>query len=70
MERILWIVLLIDLVAVAAVLLTGVVIFIRGGETNRRYGNFLLFLRSGLGVVAALLLALLYFVHRANSGSH
>ena len=69
MEQVLWILLLIALVAVLGVLITGVTIFARGGETNRRYGHFMLNLRVGTQAVAIVLLGLLLLVHWLHSGS-
>ncbi len=69
MEHVLWILLLITLVAVLGVLITGVTIFARGGEMNRRYANFMLNLRVGTQAVAVLLLGLLLLVHWLHSGS-
>ena len=47
------------LVAVFAVLLTGVIIFARGGETNRRWSLRLMNLRVGTQAVAVALLGLI-----------
>lgn len=63
MINIVWILLVVALLAVVAVLVTGVTVFIRGGETNRRYGNLLMNLRVGTQGVAVLLLGLLILLH-------
>ena len=54
------IVLVATLVALVAVLITGVVSMIRGGEFNRRYGNRLMRARVLLQGLAILVLALLF----------
>jgi hypothetical protein len=60
METVLQILLAITLVAVFAVLVTGVVGFIAGGEFNRKYANKLMRLRVATQAVAvALVVALL-----------
>jgi hypothetical protein len=70
MELVLWILLVIALVAVFGVLITGVIIFARGGETNRRYGNFMMNLRVGTQAVAVLLLGLLLLLHWLKPTPH
>ncbi len=47
------------MLATVAVLLVGVVGFLRGGTFNERYGNRLMRARVGLQLVAVLLLGLL-----------
>lgn len=49
--------------AVVGVLLTGVLVFARGGEINRRLSNRLMNLRVAGQAVAVLLLALLALAH-------
>jgi hypothetical protein len=63
MDHILWIALVVTLVAVFCVLVTGVTIFVRGGETNRRYGNFMMNLRVGTQAVAVLILGAIFLLH-------
>ena len=70
LDHILWILLVITLVAVLGVLITGVTIFARGGETNRRYGNFMLNLRVAVQGVAVLILGLILLLHWLNSPKH
>ena len=67
MEHILWILLMVDLVVVLGVLLTGVTIFARGGEMNRRYGHFMLNLRVGTQAVGVALLGLILLLHWMKS---
>ncbi len=50
----------ITVIAVLAVLLTGVIGMARGGEFNRRYGNTLMRWRVILQLLAVLLLALAF----------
>lgn len=59
METVLQVLLAVTLVAVFAVLATGVIAFIAGGEFNRKYGNKLMRLRVATQAVAVLLLLLL-----------
>lgn len=70
MDHILWILLVITLVAVFCVLVTGVFIFARGGETNRRYGNFMMNLRVGTQAVAVLILGLMLLYHWLRPSVH
>ena len=61
METALNVLLAIAMVAVLAVLITGVCGFIAGGEFNRKYANKLMRLRvASQAVAVALLLALLF----------
>ena len=69
MDRILWIMLVVTLVAVFCVLVAGVTIFARGGEFNRRYGNFMMNLRVGTQAVAVLILAAIFVLHWLKSSS-
>jgi cytochrome b subunit of formate dehydrogenase len=69
MDRVLWILLVVALVAVFLVLVTGVTIFARGGEANRRYGNFMMNLRVGTQAVAVLILGAILLVHWLKSSS-
>jgi cytochrome b subunit of formate dehydrogenase len=71
MEHYLRILLYIALAAVLCVLITGVFIFARGGETNRRYSLFMMNMRVGVQAVVVLLLVAIYIVHRlaASSGN-
>ncbi len=60
-------VLLVALVAaVVLVLISGVVVMGRGGETNKRYGNKLMRLRVALQLAAIVVLVLLFFVDRGT----
>lgn len=70
MEHVVWILLVVTLAAVFGVLVIGVMIFARGGETNRRYMGFMLNLRVGVQAVAVLLLAVLFLLHWLKSGTH
>jgi len=67
MEGALQILLAVTMVAVLAVLITGVIGFIGGGEFNRKYGNKLMRLRVATQAVAVLLLLALLvlkgFIH-------
>jgi hypothetical protein len=53
----------IALLAVVGVLMTGVVVFARGGEVNRRWANRLMNLRVATQAVVVLLLGALMLVH-------
>jgi hypothetical protein len=53
----------IALAAVLAVLFSGIFIFVRGGEVNRRWSLRLMNLRVATQAVAALLLGLLLLLH-------
>jgi len=70
MDRILWIMLVVTLVAVFCVLATGVIIFVRGGETNRRYGNFMMNLRVGTQGIAVLILGVIFLLHWLRTPGH
>ena len=59
MQDVLQILLGVTMVAVLAVLMTGVVGFIAGGEFNRKYGNKLMRLRVATQAVAVFILLLL-----------
>lgn len=63
MTTILSVLLGVVLFAVLCVLFTGVVIFVRGGETNRRWGNRLMNLRVATQFLAVLILGLLMLLH-------
>ena len=52
------------LVAVVLVLLTGVVVFARGGEVNRRWSNRLMNFRVAAQFLAVMLLLALMAIHR------
>ena len=58
------ILLMILMAATAAVLLTGIAGFLRGGEFNQKYGNRLMRIRVGLQFVAVLILGLIFILHR------
>ena len=63
MVTILSVLLGIVLLGVLGVLLTGVVVFVRGGETNRRWGNRLMNLRVATQAVAVLILGAIALLH-------
>lgn len=48
------------MVAVVVVLLLGIITMVRGGETNKKYGNKMMVLRVALQAGALLLLAVLF----------
>jgi hypothetical protein len=50
------------LVAVLAVLITGVSVFVKGGETNKKWGNRLMNLRVATQAVAVLILGLILYL--------
>ena len=52
------------LAAVVGVLMTGVVVFAKGGEANRRWGNRLMNLRVATQFLAVLLLGALMLAHK------
>ncbi|WP_241911862.1 HIG1 domain-containing protein [Telmatospirillum siberiense] len=52
------------LLAVVGVLMTGVVVFARGGEANRRWANRLMNLRVAVQAVVVLLLGALMLAHK------
>lgn len=54
----------IALLAVVGVLMTGVVVFAKGGDTNRRWGNRLMNLRVVTQAVVVLLLGALMLAHK------
>ncbi len=54
----------IALLAVVGVLMTGVVVFARGGDVNRRWGNRLMNLRVATQAAVVLLLGALMLVHK------
>jgi hypothetical protein len=56
------ILLIVLMIATAAVLLTGIGGFIRGGKFNERYGNRLMQARVGLQFVAVLILGLIFML--------
>lgn len=51
------------LVATAAALAAGVVVMLRGGELNRKYGNKLMRARIALQAVAVALVLALYMIN-------
>lgn len=53
---------LVLMLAVAGVLLSGIVLMAVGGDTNKRHGNKLMIARVSLQGLALLVLALLFFV--------
>jgi len=59
METVLQVLLTVTLVAVFAVLATGLIGFVAGGEFNRKYGNKLMRLRVATQAVAIVLLLVL-----------
>lgn len=59
MVTFLTVLLVLALVAVLGVLASGVLIFSRGGETNRRWSNRLMNWRVGMQAIAVVLLGLL-----------
>jgi hypothetical protein len=59
MESVVTVLLVISMVAVIAVLATGLVSFIAGGEFNRKYANKLMRLRVATQAVAVALLLIL-----------
>lgn len=63
MAHILSIVLMVVLAAILLVLVTGVAVFVKGGELNRRYGNKLMNLRTGTQGLAILILGILLLLH-------
>lgn len=56
------ILLVVAMLATAAVLFTGVVGFLRGGEFNRKYGNKLMQARVGLQFAALAILGLMFML--------
>jgi len=64
MKTALIVLIVIAMVGVVAVLLAGVILMGRGGETNDRWGNKLMRARVGLQLVAVVLLLLLFAVYR------
>ena len=64
MNSVLSILLSVALVAVLVVLVTGVVIFARGGEANRRWSLRLMNLRVAVQAAAVALLGLIFLLHR------
>jgi hypothetical protein len=65
MATVLSILLGLTLVAVVGVLMTGVFVFARGGETNRRWSNRLMNLRVATQAVAVAILGLLLLLHKS-----
>jgi len=55
--------LILALLAVLAVLFTGIAGFVHGGEFNRKYGNKLMRARVGLQLLAVILLAIVLFAN-------
>jgi hypothetical protein len=70
MDHILWIMLVIALVAVLGVLITGVTMFARGGEANRRHGHLMLNLRVAVQGVAVLILGAILLLHWISGAKH
>lgn len=64
MDTVLKIALAVTLIGIVVVLATGVTIFVRGGEANRRLGNRLMNLRTATQGLAILLLGLIYLLHQ------
>lgn len=56
------IMLIVVMLAVAGVLVTGVVVMARGGEANRKYGNKLMAWRVGLQGLALAVLGILFLL--------
>lgn len=52
---------ILTVVSVVAALLLGIVLMIRGGELNKKYGNKLMAARVGLQAVSVFLLMALWF---------
>ena len=52
------------MVATLLVLVTGIVLMARGGDTNRKYGNKLMVARVGLQGAALLVLAVLLMMRK------
>jgi len=65
METALQVLLTVTLVAVFAVLATGLIGFVAGGEFNRKYGNKLMRLRVATQAVAIVLLLVLLLLKGA-----
>jgi cytochrome b subunit of formate dehydrogenase len=55
--------LVLALISVVCVLVTGVVVFARGGETNRRWSNRLMNLRVATQFVVVILIGVLLLLH-------
>jgi hypothetical protein len=55
--------LVVALIAVVCVLVTGVLVFARGGEVNRRWSNRLMNLRVGAQFVVVVLIGLVLLLH-------
>jgi hypothetical protein len=56
------ILLIVAMLATAAVLFTGIIGFVRGGEFNRKYGNKLMQARVGLQFAALAILGVLFML--------
>jgi len=56
------ILLIVAMLATAAVLFTGIIGFVRGGDFNRRYGNKLMQARVGLQFAALAILGVLFIL--------
>lgn len=56
------IILLVVMLAVALVLVMGILLMARGGEANRKYGNKLMVMRVSLQGLALLILGVLFFM--------
>jgi hypothetical protein len=68
MTQIVFILLMIALAAVVCILVTGVIVFSRGGETNRRWSNRLMNMRVATQFVAFLLLGALMLLRGLGKG--
>ncbi len=65
MVAILSVLLVVVLVAVLGVLLSGVIVFARGGEINRRWSNRLMNLRVGTQALAVIILGLILWLRHS-----
>jgi hypothetical protein len=54
--------LIVAMLATAAVLFTGIIGFVRGGEFNRKYGNKLMQARVGLQFAALAILGVMFIL--------
>ena len=52
--------------AVLGVLLAGILVFAKGGETNKKYGNKLMQLRIAAQAVAVVLILIFVFVRQSG----
>ncbi len=65
MESLLSALIVVALIAVLAVLATGIVAMLRGGEFNRKYGNKLMRARVAVQALAIALVVVLYLLNRS-----